>query len=208
MSFQPRLLSARAFFLLKICPSLPPLLIAEPPAAEVGGGFHFNGSPSSTQTPGTDRAQVSSHPPSSLGQRPEGDELRAPLQPPARDHCSSCLQSKNPLGALPSLNTRRAETPASPPHRPQPRPTPTQTLHRDPRPQRAPGRHRRRKACPSRPPPAPEAGVPRSPQTPARADGAAASLGAPGPMRPLLRAPTAPSLLGGRGAQGLTCPRS
>ena len=58
VSFQARLLSARIIFFLKVGPCLPPNLIAEPPATEVCGWLCLIGSPSSTQTPRKDHAQV------------------------------------------------------------------------------------------------------------------------------------------------------
>ena len=159
MSFQARLPSARVFFSLEVCPRLPPPLIAESPAAEVGGGLCLIGSASSAQTPGSDHAQVTCSP----GQRPEAQRT-ARFTPATCEQTtvSLTLKNKNPLGALLHLNTaplflrERRHMPQGPPPTSQspPRP-PAPPGSPRPGPRRSPGDTAEGEPAPHRPSPPP-----------------------------------------------------
>lgn len=196
VSFQARLLSARIFFFLKVGPCLPPNLIAEPPATEVCGRLCLIGSPSPTQTPRKDHAQVTC---SDLVRGQRRNELTlSPQQPTSR-----LLQNKNPLEALLHLHIAplflRERRHLPPDGRPRPRPDPDPRPH-PAHPSPAPEGSRATPPKESLSLTAPKGWCRRSPQTPGWTGGCSSLAGSPRPDEtPSSAPPTTLSLLGGRG---------
>lgn len=197
MSFQARLPSARVFSSLEVCPRLPPPLIAETPAAEVGGGLCLIGSPSSAQTPGSDRAPVTCSP----GQRPEAQRTsRFTPTTCEQTTVSLTLQNKNPLGALLHLNTapsflqeRRLRPQGPPPTSGSPPRPPAPPGSPRPGPRRPPGDTAGGERAPPRPSP-PQGRCRRSPLTAGGAGRRSSLAGRPRPsetppLRPRPRPP-------------------